>query len=143
MKSFYLAAIFISIYLHSCNNQPSLLPEGILSKEKMIEILVDVHLAESSGDSHGFTMMQSNKLVATKYESVMRKHGTTFLQFKTSFDYYMQHPEKFDEVYQEVVNQLTALEGKFPAKRPDLIKPEVDSLSPSMPDSEQLRKMVR
>ncbi|MBA2422768.1 MAG: DUF4296 domain-containing protein [Chitinophagales bacterium] len=142
MKPFFLAAIVIIICLPSCNREPVLLPEDILSREKMIEILVAVHLVESSGDSRGFSMREANKLIAVRYESVMKNHGTTFNQFKASFDYYMQHPDQFDEIYQEVINQLTALEGKFRAKRPETIKPKVDSLTDSIPYTKPLRKAV-
>lgn len=94
----------------------------------MITILLDVHVAESSVNSRGMTNQQLNQLVAAKYDTVMKKNGTTFADFKDSFNYYLHHPDQFEEIYSEIVNQLTALEGRSKAKQPPLKREGMDSL---------------
>lgn len=112
----------------SCSPQSEKIPDGILSKDKMIAVLFDIHVAESSVNSRGMTNIQLNQLVSVKYEDIMKKHGTTYAIFKESFDYYLHHPDQFEEVYQEIVNQLTAMEGKAKARQPALKKNGVDSI---------------
>lgn len=95
----------------------------------MIDVLVDVHIAESSTESRGLTATQVNALVMAKYEQVMKKNSTSMEIFKASFNYYELHPDVFDEIYQEVVNRLTSMEGKVRAKKPNTKTEGVDSLS--------------
>jgi hypothetical protein len=119
------------LFLFSCSSETVKAPAGILPKDKMIDVLVDVHIAESSTESRGLTATQVNSLVLAKYEEVMKKHGTTMEAFKASFTYYEHHPDVFDEIYQEVVNRLTALEGKARARKATPKKEGVDSLPPA------------
>src|SRR6188768_4013198 len=85
-----------SIFLFSCK-EPEKEQPGILPKDKMIDVLVDIHIAEASSESHGLTSIQINQLVAVKYEGVLQKHGITRPQFQTAFDYYLRHPAELDE----------------------------------------------
>ncbi len=114
--------------LCACSKQPDKVPAGILPKDKMIVVLLDIHVAESSVNSRGMTNLELNKLVAVKYEAIMKKHGTTYAIFKESFEYYLHHPEQFELIYQEIVNQLTAMEGKAKARQPGMTKDGVDSI---------------
>ncbi|MEO6167749.1 MAG: DUF4296 domain-containing protein [Chitinophagales bacterium] len=121
----YASIIFVFI---SCRPGEEKAPSGILPKDKMIAVLFDIHVAESSVNSRGMTNIQLNQLVSLKYEDVMKKNGTTYAIFKDSFDYYLHHPDQFEEIYQEIVNQLTAMEGKVKARQPVLKKDGVDSI---------------
>ena len=78
----------------------------------MVDVLVDVHLAEASADNHGLKLPQINMIMAEKYDSVFLKHETTFTDFKSSYDYYLDHPDDLSEIYTEVVNKLTTMESK-------------------------------
>lgn len=119
--------LMISVFV-SCSKQSDKAPGGILSKDKMIAVLFDIHVAESSVNSRGLTNLELNKLVAVKYEDIMKKHRTTYAIFKESFDYYLHRPEQFELIYQEIVNQLTAMEGKAKAGQPERTKDGVDTL---------------
>ena len=124
---FLLLSLSSSIFLFSCK-EPEKEQPGILPKDKMIDVLVDIHIAEASSESHGLTSIQINQLVAVKYEGVLQKHGITRPQFQTAFDYYLRHPAELDEIYQEVVNRLTALESKLPSTRSAAVRARADSL---------------
>lgn len=117
-----------SIICFSCSPKPEKLPSGILTKDSMIAVLLAVHIAESSVNGRGLTNQQLNQLVAGKYDDVMLKNHTTFDVFQKSYDYYLQHPDQFEEIYLEVVNRLTALEGKSKAREPVKLHQRVDSL---------------
>ena len=83
----------------------------------MTEMLVDVHLAEASADNRGLNSPQINMLMAAKYDSLFQKHETTFEQFKSSYDYYLDHPDQLAEIYSQVVSKLTTMETKLSAGR--------------------------
>ena len=123
-----LLALGWLVLLCSCKQKAEVAPSAILGKDKMIAVLVDIHLAEASNVSKGLTATQLNELISGKYDDVMKKHDVTYDEFKSSFDYYLQHPDQFDDIYQEVVNRLSAMEGKSRAKRPHMETSRMDSL---------------
>lgn len=127
-RIFKLAALSCLVILGSCTPKEEGIPAGILDKDKMIAVLVDIHLAEASNENRSLSAIQLNEIVARKYDTVMMKHNITYAGFKTSFEYYLQHPGQFDEIYQEVVNRLSAMEGKSRAKKPHMESSRVDSL---------------
>lgn len=78
----------------------------------MADVLVDVHLAEASAENRGLSTPQINVLMAAKYDSLLKKNETTFAQFKSSYDYYLNHADQLSEIYTQVVNKLTTMESK-------------------------------
>jgi hypothetical protein len=88
----------------------------------MIEVLTDIHIAESSPQGSGMNQQQTNGVMASRYDTILKKHNITYKEFKTSFDYYMAHPEQLDEIYQEIINRLSTMEGKAKATRVPLKK---------------------
>ncbi len=79
----------------------------------MIEILVDLHLAQASLDMdklEGDSLYQG----AQKYYAIIFElHEVTAEEFYSSFDYYEKHTEAFHEIYEEVVNRLTELDASM------------------------------
>ena len=115
MKRKLISSLFsfsILTLLISCNGKTNSVPHRIISKDKMVDVLVDIHLAEAAADNHGFTKAEINLMMASKYDSIFQKHEITFDQFKTSYDYYLNHPDEFSDIYSEVVNKLTTLVSK-------------------------------
>ena len=95
----------------------------------MVAVLVDVHLAEATTESRGMNVLQINSTMAGRYALIFKKHELTYDEFKTSYDYYLEHPDLLNEVYIEVTNQLTTMESKVKSKMK--IKP----LPVQLPDS--------
>ena len=128
-----LFAIAFILTLSSCSRKPDVLPPGILPRDKMTDVLVDIHLAESGPQSSGITSMQLSQIMAGKYDEVMKTHHIRYTQFRTSFEYYLEHPTDLDEIYQEVVNRLTAMDGKTRSNR-GMEKKPVDSTAINKPN---------
>ena len=119
MKRKLISSLLLSLFSFSiltlqvsCNGKTNSVPHRIISKDKMADILVDIHLAEAAADNHGFTKPEINLMMASKYDSIFQKHQITFEQFKSSYDYYMNHPAEFSDIYSEVVNKLTTQVSK-------------------------------
>src|SRR6476646_7295037 len=106
-----LSLVLFSILtlLVSCGSKTNSVPSRIIPKDKMVDVLVDIHLAEAASDNHGLTKPEINLMMASRYDTIFQKHEITFEQFKSSYDYYMNHPDEFSDIYSEVVNKLTTL----------------------------------
>src|ERR1043165_6193679 len=109
MKKFFTPLTFaLAIFLFiSCSSKTDTIPSKVIPKDKMADILVDVHLAEASAENRGLNSPQINLLMAAKYDSLFQKHKTTFAQFKSSYEYYLVHPDELSEIYSQVITKLT------------------------------------
>jgi len=103
--------------LISCTGKTNSVPSRIIPKDKMVDVLVDIHLAEAAADNHGFTKLEINLIMASKYDTVFQKHEITYEQFTSSYSYYMNHPDELSDIYSEVVNKLTTMASKVKNNR--------------------------
>lgn len=107
-----ICAILLLI-LVSCGNHAKetpkayLAPDTLFSREKMADILVDVHLIESRIN------LQRNKggnvpqLTAGYYEWLYKKYHISEKSFRSNLNYYKRDPEDFSKLYEDVVKMLT------------------------------------
>jgi hypothetical protein len=115
MKKLFLLLLILSIF--SCKNnqkkEESLKSKDILSNEKMVSILVDIHLIEAEL----FIMQNSGKDIKyyTKYyyKYLTTKYDITYKQFKTNLSYYSSHVKEFEKIYEQVVNTISQKNGEI------------------------------
>lgn len=107
---------FVFSLLASCDSGNKT-PENVLSHNKMVDVMVDVHLAEAilrdkriSGDDVG-------KMTNDYYRKIFDEHNITPQKFDTSFAYYEKHIEKFNEVYRDVLVKLNKMQREAEQER--------------------------
>jgi len=110
---FFQAILALILFLFISCSQKKLesKPSGLLSKDKMTDVLVDIHLAEGAADNRKLKSGQIDLMMTTRYKELFQKHEITYEEFKVSYDYYMNHAEELAEIYTEVVNKLTTRES--------------------------------
>ena len=107
MKNLIIALISIFI-LQSCGkNRP---PEDILSEDKMVEILVDIHLAEGLVSTFPIHYDSSRALYPYFELEIFKKHGLPDSVFKKSLEYYMRDVKVMDRVYARTIDSLNVIE---------------------------------
>lgn len=103
----FMASMFF--LLMSCGNANEVkIPDDILSKEKMAEVMVDIHLLEATMNMN---IAATDKASPTAVD-VFKKHDITKEQYQESFVFYTEHPEVFTEVYQLVLNDLSKMQAE-------------------------------
>ncbi len=136
MKKGILFAVFCSLLLlgfmgcHKKSQQVEL-----LSRDSLIEILADAHIAESALRTNGGgTVDQFTARRNAYFEWVMKCHHTTYAQFDYSVKHYLENSDHFSKMYDEVINRIKQKEllnksvpakAKTPVKTP---KQKVDSV---------------
>ncbi len=111
---------FFLLLLVSCNSGTDISSsKEKLSKEKMVEVLLDVHLAEAS-----FTVIARNKKddqseIKNEYALLFKKHEVQAEDFFSTYNFYIEHPALLDSVYGELVSRITTLQGQM-LKQPQL-----------------------
>ncbi len=86
-------------------------PETLLSKEKMADILIDVHLVES--DLKSFSKeVALGQFVRTEKE-ILKKHNIDSLTFQQNYQYYAERLPEFEQIYKLVVDSLQTLKDRY------------------------------
>ena len=130
----FILSISIILSVLACNrfNGPKK-PDNLISKEKMIDILIDAKLVASVSSVHK-EMIKNKGIDVDTY--VYTKHGIDSLQFALSNNYYAFHLEDYEAIYNKVEDSLNALKTKYKdlgAKEwKEKTKKEEDSLSKSL-----------
>ncbi|MCX6290627.1 MAG: DUF4296 domain-containing protein [Bacteroidetes bacterium] len=97
------AVLLLSI---SCSKKPADIPKNILSKTELVPVLVDIHLAQAAT---GVNQLNDSARYGMKEYSgyIFKIHGITKEKYDSSLAFYSRHPELIDEIYQEVINELS------------------------------------
>jgi hypothetical protein len=104
-----LIIVLISIFiLQSCSKNR--LPEGILNEDKMVEILVDIHLAEGLVSTFPIHYDSSRVLYPYFEMEVFKKHSVPDSVFKKSLEYYMRDVIVMDRMYARTIDSLHVIE---------------------------------
>lgn len=103
---FPLALVFLVFF--SCTESRSKAKAGILSEERMVELMVDTHLVDAliSADSTAAAKKREKGLFY--YPSVLEKYGITKAQMDSSVAWYMRNPAAYARVYGAVLKDLEA-----------------------------------
>jgi hypothetical protein len=113
-RSVCIAVLFPLIFF-SCSKKKIDIPENVLGKEKMVPVLVDMHLAmaligiSQSSDSVHYTLDDYSA-------SIFRMHHITKEQYRISLEFYTAHPELLDDMYAEVINELSKKQSEAERK---------------------------
>ena len=106
MKKLFLVFCVSLFALSACKNND--LPEHILSQEKMLPIMVDLHIAEETIDVRNLNFDSSRVLYHSVYKpAVLKKHNVKLADFDSSFVYYERNIEHMNDLYQRVIDTLS------------------------------------
>ena len=84
-------------------------PKGVLSESKMTSVLVDMHKTEATLTEKGLYYGPYSKK-APYFNDVFKRNGVTQAQFDSTLVWYTKNPQKFENMYDEVIKRLTVLQ---------------------------------
>ena len=105
---FYIAFIY---FLVSCsgNKKPDK-PENLISKEKMVNVLIDMSLL-SSAKGINKSKIENNGIMPESY--VYKKHNIDSLQFVDSNAYYTYNLDEYQDIIKKVTDSLNKLRENY------------------------------
>lgn len=114
-KTIYAILITLALGLIACGGGDKTLdvPEDILEREEFKAVLIDFQLAEAAISEDRGRHDEVEYKTNLYYYSLFKKHGITREEFKKNLRYYTQYPEEFTAIYEEVINELSKLQGKI------------------------------
>ena len=124
MKNIKVILLFILIAIVSCENPPAEKPKHLIRESKMIDMMVDVHLAQAVfANRHNVDSLLKKTTATDFYYSILDKYNVPDSVFEKSFIYYASSPKKFEKMYRKVMSKLNEMEQEYsdrPNERIDL-----------------------
>lgn len=126
-KPFQILLFVLVIAVVSCDKPIMPKPKHLIKEKQMIDMLVDVHLAEATYNKFRYdTIMRDNSSV-NFYASVLEKYQVSDSLFEQSYVYYASLPKKFEKMYRKVMSILSEEEQEFSGRKEELeLEFEVD-----------------
>ena len=97
-------SILITLLVFACV-QPEKPPANLITKEQMINILVDIHIAEAMVDEAHLS--KDSSIVIFKDLAIFEKYGIEKENFDESYNYYLRNINMLDDIYTAVVDSLS------------------------------------
>lgn len=93
-------------------------PKDILDKEKMADMLVEIHLAEAKVSKLNLRSMDSSVVVFRKLQQeIWAKHKVDSALYNKSYAYYASNPEQLGSVYEIVTKALAKSDSSAAPKK--------------------------
>lgn len=104
--------VVLSVILFSCGEDKKKqieIPAGVLAKEKMAEVIADIHIAEAE---ESLTPPSDTAINKFDFQKIFEKNKISKTQYDSSLMFYTAHPELLDTVYEKVMNKLSLMQGE-------------------------------
>ncbi len=112
MKKIFVLLLITTLF--SCNKvKNSHVPADIIPEDKMVEIIVDVSIAESAINIQQRRGIAANKNVKKYFDEVFKKHNVKKEDFQKSFKYYSRDPKEMKKIYTEVIEDLSRKQSEI------------------------------
>ena len=115
VKKHLLQICLLMFSFMSCThkNKEVLIPEGTLSKDSMIQILSDIHLAESEATLHPYNDSLGIINLPAYYKYIFEHHRIDTAVFSHSMNFYLANPELMNTVYSGVIDELSKRHARY------------------------------
>lgn len=109
IKLFIVSVLFFS----SCkptSEEDEVVPENVLSEERLVKILTDAYLAE------GASGINVKNVPGEKFDSVyvfnpLKDNRVEKVVFDSSMAYYTRHPKKLKIIYDKILDKLSVIQA--------------------------------
>jgi len=121
-RSIQIVIFSLIIGLTACDEPIMPKPENLIKKKQMIDMLVDIHVAEATFNKFRYDSIMRNNSSVNFYYSVLDKYQVTDSVFERSYIYYASVPKDFEKMYREVMNKLSVKEQELSGRKEQLLE---------------------
>jgi len=114
IKLLILLVIF-SVALSSCVSDEVNIPDHIIPKDTMVEMLAEIQIMESINEITSNAKKEDFD-IKDAYIWELDKYNVSEEKFKESLDFYSSHQNLLEEIYDMVIIRITEIEAAFSSK---------------------------
>jgi hypothetical protein len=103
--------ILIFLVLTGCEEKR---PPGVLSRQEMVNVLIEVYVAENNVNRLGLRSDSASKVFDAMRGKVFERANVPDSVFKKSMDYYVDRPKQLELIYTALVDSLHLREQRSP-----------------------------
>jgi len=111
LKSLLFITITALSFL-SCGNKKIQVPDYVVSEDSLVSLLVDIHLIDAILNKEKKPHAEKYEEALELYPAVLLKHNIDRAIFDSTIKFYVKYPEAFTKIYDEVLRELSILEGE-------------------------------
>ena len=101
----------LMVLMFSCNTNRMKVPDNIVNEEKLVPLLVDIHLTDALLNKERKPQKEKYEKSLKMYPSVLLKHNINRADFDSTIRFYSKYPKEFALIYDEVLRELSMREG--------------------------------
>jgi hypothetical protein len=103
--------LFLALLFFGCTDgYEVVIPDHILSKEKMAEVMLDIHLIEATLNLNAGNVNKDAVEGKLSFD-VFKKHNISREKYEESYTFYTENPDAMKEVYDIVLKELSKLQA--------------------------------
>ncbi len=119
LASGFLPWLLVMVWMFASCNEEKPKPINLISEGEMVEVLVELHLAEARMEVINIPQDSIRPLLKARYAEIFKDLEVDSSAFNQTFSHYEQDPKQMDLLYEKVVNELVARETKYRIAKPD------------------------
>ncbi len=114
-----IAMIVFVLLIAGCSSKDKKvhIPATIINQEQMVPVLVDFHLAEAAIQRAKMDGRDVNMLSNFYYASLLKKHHITRKKFNESLLFYSNNLKELENIYKDVVTELSKAQSKVASRK--------------------------
>ena len=105
--------------LLSCARKNEEPPAGVLSKPEMVALLQEIYLKEAKISKLSLPFDSSQAIFQRVEDELFKQYEVTDTLYSASMDWYYEHPDQLQEVYEILVDSLMVMEKRHQNVVPD------------------------
>ena len=103
---------FFIAFILACHTEEIQEPEHLLSREKMIHVLIDMHIMKAKTQRQALPSSEASLLYQRLLKKVYKKHQIDSLTFSESYGFYMEKMSDLKNIYSAALDSLIAMSQK-------------------------------
>ncbi|MCK4562944.1 MAG: DUF4296 domain-containing protein [Flavobacteriaceae bacterium] len=116
--------IVFVLFFTACENKVNYeKPENLIPKSQMIDLLYDMHIANSTQGVKEANSERNKNYMSLIYE----KHKIDSTRFAVSNTYYTSNISEYEDIFEEVEIRLKVLLDKYEKERDSIVERNLDS----------------
>lgn len=110
MKRHFLIIIFITI-VFSCNNASKNTQKDLLPESKMVEVLLDIHIAEAKVSEMKLNKDTAFAIYQELENEIWKKHQLDKAKFVKTKTFYINNLDLYENLYKKIIDSLGVMES--------------------------------